>query len=177
MSKIHYDYQQLNNRIKTKIRRYIWFFIIVGIIIFPITLQIRNNTGSEVDWLLTIPVIIGVLIPIFISWFGDALLFAIELMKAYREFYEKVYHRDSEKEEKQDNTTIHIIDNHKSFRYLQILELQENCTKQEIKKQYRKLARQYHPDIIRDKSEQNIKQALIKMQEINEAYEYLMSNY
>lgn len=177
MSELHYDYKTLENRIKTNIRRYIWYFIIAGIITFPIAFQIQNNQSSEENWILTIPIIIGVLIPIFISWIGDALLFTIELTKVYREFYEKVYHRDSEKEEEQDNTTIHSIGNHKNSRYLQILNLHENCTKQEIKKQYRKLAKQYHPDVIHNKSEYNIKNALVKMQEINEAYEYLMSCY
>jgi len=47
------------------------------------------------------------------------------------------------------------------------LEISENASEAEIKKAYRKLARQYHPDVNKDKSAEE------KFKEINSAYEIL----
>ena len=68
---------------------------------------------------------------------------------------------------KQNNETLNIK---KAY---EILEASENLDDKELKKQYRKLVKQNHPDIItgRGADEQTIKQATIKLQEINEAYE------
>ncbi len=52
--------------------------------------------------------------------------------------------------------------------YYQILGVDKNATEKEIKKAYRKLARQYHPD-----KNPNDKKAEDKFKEINEAYEVL----
>ena len=52
--------------------------------------------------------------------------------------------------------------------YYKILGVSKTATKEEIKKQYRKLARQYHPDVNR-----NDPQAARKFAEINEAHEVL----
>ncbi len=53
--------------------------------------------------------------------------------------------------------------------YYQVLGVNKNSTEDEIKKAYRKLARQYHPDLNRD----NPQAAEAKMKEINEAYDVL----
>jgi DnaJ like chaperone protein len=55
----------------------------------------------------------------------------------------------------------------------EVLEVSEDIDDKELKKQYRKLVKQNHPDIVTGKGadEQTIKQATIKLQEINEAYE------
>jgi len=47
------------------------------------------------------------------------------------------------------------------------LEVSENSSAAEIKKAYRKLARQYHPDVNKDPSAED------KFKEINSAYEIL----
>ncbi len=52
--------------------------------------------------------------------------------------------------------------------YYKILEVDKNASADEIKKAYRKMARQYHPDV-----NQNNKEAHKKFQEINEAHEVL----
>ena len=52
--------------------------------------------------------------------------------------------------------------------YYQILGVSRNASDEEIKKAFRKLAREYHPDVAKDK-----KQAEEKFKEINEAYEVL----
>lgn len=52
--------------------------------------------------------------------------------------------------------------------YYQVLEVAKNATQDEIRKAFRKLARQHHPDVAKDK-----KTAEAKFKEINEAYEVL----
>ncbi|WP_434637549.1 TerB family tellurite resistance protein [Sulfurimonas sp. NW7] len=56
-----------------------------------------------------------------------------------------------------------------------ILGVSKNDDMSSIKKAYRKLVRQYHPDIIKSqgKSEEYIKEATAKTQEINQAYEMI----
>ncbi|WP_283949361.1 TerB family tellurite resistance protein [Sulfurimonas sp. SWIR-19] len=56
-----------------------------------------------------------------------------------------------------------------------ILGVSKNDDMSTIKKAYRKLVRQYHPDIIKSqgKSEEYIKEATAKTQEINQAYEMI----
>ena len=56
--------------------------------------------------------------------------------------------------------------------YYQILGVKKDASKDEIKKAYRKLARQYHPDI-----NPNNKNANAKFAEISEANEVLSDNY
>lgn len=52
--------------------------------------------------------------------------------------------------------------------YYQVLGIPRTATEQEIKRAYRKLARQYHPDL-----NQGDKQAEVRFKELNEAYEVL----
>ena len=58
-----------------------------------------------------------------------------------------------------------------------ILGVDCNDSIEKIKKQYRKLVKQYHPDIItsRGGTQQDIQEATRKLQEINEAYELFKS--
>lgn len=53
--------------------------------------------------------------------------------------------------------------------YYEVLGVQKNATEEELKKAYRRLAKQYHPDANPD----NKKEAEKKFKEINEAYEVL----
>jgi len=55
------------------------------------------------------------------------------------------------------------------------LEIKDNASEAEIKKAYRKLIKEYHPDIIKsqNKGEEYLKEATRKTQEINEAYEII----
>src|SRR5262252_6728981 len=52
--------------------------------------------------------------------------------------------------------------------YYEVLGVPRKATEAEIKKAFRKLAREYHPDVAKNK-----KQAEEKFKEINEAYEVL----
>ena len=51
--------------------------------------------------------------------------------------------------------------------YYEILSVARNANEEEIKKAFRKLARQYHPDINQEKGAEE------RFKEINEAYEVL----
>lgn len=53
--------------------------------------------------------------------------------------------------------------------YYEVLGVDRNASQDEIKKAFRKKARQYHPDVNRD----NPKEAEEKFKEANEAYEVL----
>src|ERR1700760_2341491 len=52
--------------------------------------------------------------------------------------------------------------------YYKVLNVPREASSEDIKKAFRKLARQYHPDVAKDK-----KAGEIKFKEINEAYEVL----
>lgn len=55
------------------------------------------------------------------------------------------------------------------------LEIEETASNEELKKQYRKLVKQYHPDVITGQGadQATIDKATSKLQEINEAYEII----
>nr|MBP3725177.1 DnaJ domain-containing protein [Campylobacter sp.] len=60
----------------------------------------------------------------------------------------------------------------------QVLELSPDASFDEIKKQYRKLARKYHPDFLGSNADKSvISEATKKLQEINEAYESLKNKF
>lgn len=57
--------------------------------------------------------------------------------------------------------------------YYEILGVGKNATDTELKKSYRKLSKQHHPDKMAGKSESEIKESEEKFKEINEAYSVL----
>lgn len=60
--------------------------------------------------------------------------------------------------------------------YLNILELSENASLEDIKNSYRGLVRIWHPD--KFESNENIKKRVTeKVKKLNEAYDYLRKNY
>jgi len=60
-------------------------------------------------------------------------------------------------------------------RAYEVLGVQEGSSFDVVKKEYRKLVREYHPDILmgQGKEQSIIDQATAKLQEINEAYELI----
>lgn len=75
---------------------------------------------------------------------------------------------------KQKQTKIKM-DLKKAYEVLGIDKVSLNITNEELKKQYRKLVKQYHPDIITGEgaNQTTIDEATNKLQEINEAYEII----
>jgi len=61
-------------------------------------------------------------------------------------------------------------------RYLGLFGLTAGATAKEIKKAYRKLAKIYHPDRNRGKSDREQEQAAAKMRELNLAFDWLKTN-
>ena len=60
---------------------------------------------------------------------------------------------------------------HQMKNYFQILQLTEEANAHEIRQAYRRLAKQYHPDVNKDADAQE------KFCEITEAYEFLMGHW
>ena len=61
--------------------------------------------------------------------------------------------------------------------YYEILGVSRNASKNTIKKAYRRLAMQYHPDKVKSLGEEFRKIAEEKMKEINAAYQWLWERY
>lgn len=59
--------------------------------------------------------------------------------------------------------------------YYEILNIKEDATDEEIKKAYRKLSKEYHPDINKDKSEEEQKEAEDMFRLITKAKEILLN--
>lgn len=88
------------------------------------------------------------------------------LMKGVVE--EKLYQDNNHYSNKKNTTTNQDIS--KAYR---ILELKPGASQQEIKAAYRRLVKKHHPDKFASKGDEAMKQAEIKFQYINEAYELL----
>ena len=55
----------------------------------------------------------------------------------------------------------------------EVLELSPNCSDEEIKKAYRRMAMKYHPDKVANMGEDIKQSATSKFRKINEAYEFI----
>lgn len=88
------------------------------------------------------------------------------------EFDPEIYHKIFDQFEQMANQKPKTEENNLQKAY-EILGVSQNDDMQTIKKAYRKLVKQYHPDIIKaqGKDENYIKEATLKTQEINQAYE------
>jgi DnaJ like chaperone protein len=63
--------------------------------------------------------------------------------------------------------------NNQREKYCKIMEIGSDANQEEIKAQYRKLAKRFHPDVVAHLGEKERKLAEIKMKQIQEAYEFL----
>ncbi len=125
-----------------------------------------NNFDSE---LLSIVLDVLFLIAIAdgtISVEEELLLLEAEVIFGIKSFLYSEFKQHSSKQNKS-----------KKENYLDVLGLDINATQDEIKKTYKRLAMKFHPDRVHHLGEEFIREAEIKMKEINEAYEYLKNNY
>lgn len=67
--------------------------------------------------------------------------------------------------------------NEKTKQAFKTMELDYNCSLKDLKRQWRKLSMQYHPDKYELSDENSKKEATRKMQEIVGAYNFLLNNY
>ena len=67
--------------------------------------------------------------------------------------------------------------NEKTKKAFKTMELDYNCSLKELKRQWRKLSMKYHPDRYESADEYSKLEATQKMQEIVEAYNFLLNNY
>lgn len=88
------------------------------------------------------------------------------------EFDPDIYHKIFDQFEQMANQRPQTQE-HSLQKAYEILGVSQNDDMQTIKKAYRKLVKQYHPDIIKaqGKDENYMKEATLKTQEINQAYE------
>ncbi|MBS9780649.1 MAG: TerB family tellurite resistance protein [Moraxellaceae bacterium] len=90
---------------------------------------------------------------------------------------EKIFEQQSYRyQEFKGYSQSHQSENKDKNYYLAKLNLSTDATKQEIRRAYKRLVTQYHPDKVHHLGEEYVKEAEIKMKEINEAYEFLMKN-
>lgn len=68
---------------------------------------------------------------------------------------------------------VHESKNNKEVHYLNVLGLSSGATKDEIRVEYKRLVMKFHPDRVHHLGDEFVKEAEIKMKEINQAYEYL----
>ncbi|MFC4654282.1 MULTISPECIES: DnaJ domain-containing protein [Rheinheimera] len=57
--------------------------------------------------------------------------------------------------------------------YFRVLGVKANATEDEIKKAYKRLSNKYHPDKLRDASDDELEQASVQLQRVKEAYDVL----
>ena len=57
--------------------------------------------------------------------------------------------------------------------YFRVLGVKSNASENDIKKAYRRLSNQYHPDKLHGASEEEKEQAAIKLHQVKKAYEVL----
>jgi len=110
------------------------------------------------------------------------------IYNAYEKYYNNTYEQSTNNDKKEQEYSYQEKSNNanqsnsnetissKCKIYLEFMGLDCNATKQDIKKQYRKIANEIHPDKMFGKGEKIIEQALAKMQKLNEVNEYLKIN-
>ena len=148
---------------------YSLLFMIIGALIEVIT---GNHESIIPDFFTVLSMI---LVFLYVSGAED-LGYIDDLINTSKKYYEKHYMHDSEKED-ETNQTFKSATNtfdEEFKKYIHFMNLTPDASKNEIKSQYRKMSREYHPDKVAQKSKQEIEKATKYMQKLNEAYEYLM---
>ena len=83
-------------------------------------------------------------------------------------------HQKSQSKEQQSSTNANLKD---EFYYYKVLELSKGAKIDDIKKAYKTLISQYHPDKVSNLGSDLQKLAMKKTQEINEAYQYFKNKF
>jgi DnaJ-domain-containing protein 1 len=90
--------------------------------------------------------------------------------------FENFYNKRTGKDGYNDHTNNYNVWNNKS-KYYKILNIPLSSTLEEVKKAYRNLIKQHHPDKFMNASQDEKKYHEKKMKEINEAYDYIVKLY
>jgi len=70
-------------------------------------------------------------------------------------------------------SNVHVSKNNKEEYYLSLIGLSAGASKDEIRREYKRLVMKFHPDRVHHLGDDFVRETEIKMKEINQAYEYL----
>ncbi len=131
--------------------------------------QLRQQLKNNVELTL---IILDLLFSVAVADGNISIEEELLILEAEKIFEQQSYRYQEFKANNQANQSENKDRNY----YLAKLNLSANATTTEIRQAYKRLVAQYHPDKVHHLGEEYVKQAEIKMKEINEAYDFLMKN-
>lgn len=94
------------------------------------------------------------------------------VIQSYQEAYERKYRKEQEQKRQQREARRRRSGTYQKERMAKILEVDPNASFEIIKKSYRRLVKQHHPDRFQNNGPEQIKMARERFIEIQHAYEY-----
>ena len=141
--------------------QYLPFIIIAGLMCF---LLAKSNLFSD-----------------FLKWVGYIMILIFALIMAglflVKKFFKKYYSYESQENNRQRRTPPPQRSTNNAFAAYRTLNIPTTSSKDEVKKAYRELVKQHHPDKFVNANDQEKEFHEKKLKEINDAYEYIMKRY